>query len=369
MHVARNRRTYTAKSGQQRVYESVLVRRSYREGGKVKHQTVANLSGLPEPVVALIEAALKGHRLLAADQTVSISRSLPHGHLAAVHAMAVKPGLLGPPGRHRDLALALIISRVVNPTWKLSTLTWWSATTVGLDLGVAGASTDEIYAARDWPGSRQDAIEAKPARRHPDVEVNPSRMAWFDLSSSWVEGSRCPLAARGHSRDGKRGPAQLEYGLPTDPAGRPVAIRVFPGNTGDPAAFTQIVQVVCDTFALERMVMVGDRGMITSARIEALRELDEPLGWITALRRSPSSPLTTAHCSCHWTPRTWPRSPTRTTPVNAWSPAATRTWRSSAPAHAPSCSRPPKRCSPRCWPGCAQAGSRQPTRSGSRSAK
>ena len=293
MHVARNRRTYVAKSGEQRVYESVLVRRTYRDGGKVRHETLANLSALPAEAVAAIEATLKGERLVPAGQAVTITGSLPHGHVAAVHAMAAKlglPALLGPAGRQRDLALALVISRVVKPGSKLSTLTWWGDTTLGADLGVAGASTDDIYAAMDWLEHRQDAIEARLAARHLAPEANPARMALFDLSSSWVEGSHCPLAARGYSRDGKKGKLQVEYGLLTDPAGRPVAVRVFPGNTGDPAAFTQIADVVRDKFRLAQMVMVGDRGMITSARIAALNQLEDgtprpdPYGWITALR-------------------------------------------------------------------------------------
>jgi hypothetical protein len=173
---------------------------------------------------------------------------------------------------------------VVKPTSKLSTLTWWADTTLGADLGVADASTDEIYAAMDWLVDRQDAIEQKLARRHLAREVNPSRMALFDLSSSWVEGRCCPLAARGYSRDGKKGKAQIEYGLLTDAEGRPVAVRVFAGNTGDPTAFVDIVEVVRNKFGLRQMVMVGDRGMITSARIDALREARDPLGWLTALR-------------------------------------------------------------------------------------
>ena len=145
------------------------------------------------------------------------------------------PALLGPASRRRDLALALIISRVTQPGSKLSTLTWWNDVTLGADLGVAGASTDDIYAAMDWLEHRQDAIEAELARRHLTSAANPSKMALFDLSSSWLEGSHCPLAARGYSRDGKKGKLQIEYGLLTDPAGRPVAVRVFPANTGDPA--------------------------------------------------------------------------------------------------------------------------------------
>ena len=154
--------SYVAKSGEERVYESVLLRRTYREGGKVKHETLANLSKLPAEAVTALEATLKGQTLVAAGSEFSIARSLPHGHVAAVAAMARQlglPALLGPACRARDIALALIISRVVRPKSKLSTLAWWPDTTLGVDLGVAGASTDEIYAAMDWLADRQDAIE------------------------------------------------------------------------------------------------------------------------------------------------------------------------------------------------------------------
>ena len=294
VHVVRVSKTgYVDKQGRRKDYSSAYLRRTYRDGGKVKNETVANLSALPGHVIDLIDAGLEGQQLVPAARAVTITGSLPHGHAAAVHAMAAKlgiPALLGPAGRQRDLALALIISRVLAPASKLSTLTWWADTTLGADLGVAGASTDDIYAAMDWLEHRQDAIEAKLAARHLAPQANPARMALFDLSSSWLEGRCCPLAARGYSRDGKKGKLQIEYGLLTDPSGRPVAVRVFPGNTGDPGAFTEIVKVVRDKFGLAQMVMVGDRGMITSARIDALNQREDgtrqpdTYGWITALR-------------------------------------------------------------------------------------
>ena len=294
VHVVRVSKTgYVDKQGRRRDYSSAYLRRTYRDGGKVKNETVANLSALPGHVIDLIDAGLKGQQLVPAGEAVTITRSLPHGHAAAVHAMAAKlglPALLGPAGPHRDLAMALIISRVVRPGSKLSTLTWWADATLGADLGVDGASTDDIYAAMDWLAGQQDSIEAGLAARHLSPQANPSRQALFDLSSSWMEGRRCPLAARGYSRDGKKGKLQIEYGLLTDPEGRPVAVRVFPGNTGDPAAFTQIVTVVREKFRLAEMVMVGDRGMITSARIAALNQREDgtarpdPYRWITALR-------------------------------------------------------------------------------------
>jgi hypothetical protein len=294
VHVVRVTKSgYVDKQGHRKDYSSAYLRRTYRDGGKVKNETVANLSALPDHVIDLIDAGLKGQQLVPAGQAVTITGSLPHGHVAAVHAMAARlglPALLGPPGPQRDLALALVISRVVRPASKLATLAWWSDVTLGADLGVAGASTDDIYAAMDWLEHQQDAIEAGLAARHLAPQATPPRMALFDLSSSRLEGRCCPLAERGYSRDGKKGTLQIEYGLLTDSEGRPVAVRVFPGSTGDPAAFTETVTVVRERFGLEKMVMVGDRGMITSARIKALNRLEDgtlrpdPYGWITALR-------------------------------------------------------------------------------------
>ncbi|HZE14485.1 MAG TPA: IS1634 family transposase [Mycobacterium sp.] len=290
MHVARTPSQYVDKAGNVRRYESVLVRRTYRDGKKVRHETLANLSKLPAEAIAAIEATLKGQPLVPADAVCTITRSLPHGHVAAVAAMARTlglPALLGPPCRSRDLTLALIISRVIDPASKLSTLSRWPDSTLGVDLDVAGASTDEVYAAMDWLAGRQDAIEKKLATKHLGQAANPTRMALFDLTSSWITGRCCELAARGYSRDRKKGLPQINYGVLTDPAGRPVAVRVFPGDTADPTAFTDIIEVVRTQFGLTRLVLVGDRGMITTARIAALRELNDTgagFGWITALR-------------------------------------------------------------------------------------
>src|SRR5882724_5220065 len=247
VHVVRVKKSHVDKQGQRRDYESVYLRRTYRDGDKVRNETVANLTMLPASSITAIEATLKGQTLIPAGTEFSITRSLRHGHVAAVTAMAHRlgfPALLGPACQSRDLMLALVISRVIRPASKLSTRAAWPDTTLGTDLGVVDASTDEIYAAMDWLLDRQEAIEAALARRHLAPGVNPSRMALFDLSSSWMEGRCCPLAGRGHSRDGKKGKAQVEYGLLTDPAGRPVAVRVFEGSTGDPTAFTEAVEVV-----------------------------------------------------------------------------------------------------------------------------
>jgi hypothetical protein len=293
VHVVRVKKAHVDKQGQRRDYESVYLRRTFRDGAKVRNETVANLSMLPAAAISALEATLKGQALIPAGSEFTKTRSLPHGHVAAVSAMAHRlgfPALLGPPCRSRDVVFALIVSRVIRPASKLSTLSRWPDTTLGVDLGVAGASTDEIYAAMDWLAGRQDAIERKLAAKHLSPQANPHRMALFDLTSSWVTGRCCELAAHGYSRDGKKGCEQIEYGVLTDPDGRPVAVRVVKGDTADPVAFTEIVAELPATFGLTDLVLVGDRGMITSARIGMLRELNDDadtptdFGWITALR-------------------------------------------------------------------------------------
>ena len=200
----------------------------------------------------------------------------------------------------RDVVFALILSRVIRPASKLSTLAAWPDTTLGVDLDVAGASTDEIYAAMDWLASRQDAIEKKLAAKHLGPQANPQRLALFDLTSSWVTGRCCQLAAHGYSRDGKKGCEQIEYGVLADPEGRPVAVRVVSGDTADPVAFSEIVGEIPATFGIEDLVLVGDRGMITTARIGMLRGLNDDadtatdFGWITALRAPAIAKLATA---------------------------------------------------------------------------
>jgi hypothetical protein len=284
MHVARIPSRYVSKSGEERRYESVLLRRTFRQDGKVRHETLANLSRLPAGVIALVDAALKGAALVDAEAAFEVERSVPHGDVAAAHVMASRLGLaalLGPACPERDIAYALILSRAVRPRPKLSTARWWAGrdTTLGTDLGVADASTDGIYAAMDWLTSQQREIEKKLAARH----LAPGGIAMFDLSSSWVEGSKCELAAFGYSRDGRRGRRQVEYGLLTDRAGRPVAVEVFAGNTADPESFKTAITRVRGDFGIDRLIMVGDRGMITGTRIADLRKL-EGMSWITALK-------------------------------------------------------------------------------------
>ncbi len=285
MHVDQAGRHYTTAGGERRSYPTYLLRRSYRdEQGRPRKETLANLTGLPPESIEALRATLKGRTLVDADAAFEVQRSVPHGDVAAAHVMASKLGLaelLGPACAERDLAYALVVSRAVRPKPKLATARWWAGgdTTLGADLGVAGASTDEIYAAMDWLVTRQREIENKLAARH----LAPGGIAMFDLSSSWVEGSKCELAAFGHSRDGKRGRKQIEYGLLTDGQGRPVAVEVFAGNTSDPESFKTAITRVRADFGIEQLIMVGDRGMITGTRIDDLRKL-AGMDWVTALK-------------------------------------------------------------------------------------
>jgi hypothetical protein len=294
MHVDQAGRHYTTVEGERRSYPTYLLRRSYRdEQGRPRKETLANLTGLPPEAIEALRATLKGRTLVDAEAEFEVERSVPHGDVAAAHVMASRlglAGLLGPACRERDIAYALVLSRAVRPKPKLSTARWWAGgdTTLGADLGVADASTDEIYAAMDWLTSRQREIEKKLAARH----LAEGGIAMFDLSSSWVEGSCCELAAFGHSRDGKRGRRQVEYGLLTDPAGRPVAVEVFPGNTSDPDSFKTAITRVRGDFGIERLIMVGDRGMITGTRTGDLRKLPG-IDWVTALKAPAIAKLAT----------------------------------------------------------------------------
>ncbi|GAB3264109.1 IS1634 family transposase [Arthrobacter pigmenti] len=284
VHVARTKSRRVNKAGETVEYESVLLRRSYRDGAKVRHETLANLAALPEHAVEDLRASLAGKSLVEATDGLEVTRSLPAGHVAAVQQMARGLGfeaMLGPACRERDIAMGLITARVCAPASKLASLRWFEDTTLGTDLGPV--STDEAYAAMDWLAGRQEKIEKKLAARYLGAGANPEKLALFDLSSSWTTGRHNPLAARGYSRDRKKGFEQIEYGMLASRAGVPVAVRVFDGNTADPAAFTAIAGEIKDLAGVDEMIMVGDRGMITSARIRALRKA-RSLGWVTCLR-------------------------------------------------------------------------------------
>jgi len=285
MHVDDASRQYTGKNGEQHVTRCFLLRRSYRdENGKPQKETLANISDLPDNAISGLRLLLRGATLVDVESSFNVERSVPHGDVAAAHIMAGKLGLrslLGPACRERDIAYALVLSRTVRPKSKLSTVRWWSQgdTTLAADLGISAVSTDDVYAAMDWLLKQQGKIERKLARRH----LREGGMAMYDLSSSWVDGEMCDLAAFGYSRDGKRGRKQIEYGLMTDPEGRPVGIDVFPGNTSDPESFKTAISRARSDFGLKDIVFVGDRGMITKTRIAELREL-EGAGWVTALK-------------------------------------------------------------------------------------
>jgi hypothetical protein len=278
VHVATTRRVYKGKT-----YESHLLRRSYRAGGKVLHETVGNLSHLPPETIDLIRRSLRGERLVAAEQRMEILRSLPHGHVAAVLATVRAQGLdklLDPKAcRERNFALAMIAARVLDPRSKLATVRSLAQSTLGDELRVREADEDDLYEAMDWLLARQERIEKGLARRH----VSEGSLILYDLTSTYFEGHCCPLARLGYSRDGKRGLAQIVFGLLTDAQGCPIAVEVFAGNTGDPSTVARQVQKLRQRFGLESVVLVGDRGMLTEARI---RENLSPAGlsWITALR-------------------------------------------------------------------------------------
>lgn len=285
VHVATNTTKRVNKAGVEKTYRSVLLRQSFREAGKVKHRTLANLASLPDHAVETLRSCLKGQQFVDPTQAWVITRSLPHGHIQAVESVATGIGfqrLLGKPSRHRDIIMALLVARICAPSSKLATLSWLADTSLSDRLG--NITTDEVYAAMDWLGDQQLMIEQKLARDHLNNAANPVKMALFDLSSSWVTGTKNPLAAYGYSRDNKRGHQQIEYGMLATPDGLPLAVRVVPGNTADPTAFIGIAEEIQELAGVDDLVMVGDRGMITSARITALKDAETSLGWVSALK-------------------------------------------------------------------------------------
>ena len=266
---------------------AILLRESYRDGDKVKTRTLANLSRWPEAKIEALRLVLKGAPLAAAPDRLAIERSLPHGHVAAVLGTALRLGLdrLLPrrPDRLAKLALGLVVARVIEPATKLATARQLSEATaahsLGAVLGLGTVDEDELYRALDLLGGAQPKIEAALARRH----LQDGCLVLYDLTSSYLEGRCCELARFGYSRDGKRDKLQIVFGLLCAADGCPVAVEVFEGNTGDPSTLASQVDKLKRRFGLERVVLVGDRGMITSARIEADLK-PAGLDWITALR-------------------------------------------------------------------------------------
>ena len=262
---------------------AILLREGYREGGKVRTRTLANLSKLPPEAVAALRQVLKGEKLIKADNAFEAISSRHHGHVQAVLDAMRRLGfaqlIASRPSPQRNLVVAMVAARILEPASKLGTTRWWNLTTLPALLGVSDADEEDLYKAMDWLLERQPFIEKKLAARH----LHHDGMALYDLSSSYFEGRCCPLAALGHNRDGKKGKLQVNYGLLTDPRGIPVAVSVFKGNAGDPTTLLPQVDKVRKDFGIERFVLVGDRGMIAQKQIDALRKLDG-IDWVAALR-------------------------------------------------------------------------------------
>ncbi len=262
---------------------AVLLREGWREGGKVCKRTLANLTAWPARKVELLRRLLRDEPLLAPEEAFVIERSLPHGHVEAVLAMIRHLGLdtlIGAKhSRERDRVLAMLVERLIDPCSKLATTRAWHSTTLAETLGVEEADEEDLYAAMDWLLQRQGRIERKLAARH----LGNGAQVLYDVSSSYYEGRTCPLARFGHSRDDTRGLPIIVYGVLTDAAGRPVAVQVYPGNTADPSTVPDQLETLKGHFDLQRVVLVGDRGMLTQTQIDTLREYPG-IGWISALR-------------------------------------------------------------------------------------
>jgi Transposase DDE domain len=264
------------------VYTSYLLRRSYREGGKVKHENLGNLSHLPLEVIDAIRAMLQGRRLVDLDAGFEVERSLPHGHVAAVlgvlRSLDLERLLSRERCRERDLCVAMICQLVIGSGSKLSMTRRFSQTTLGDELALGEVAEPELLSAMDWLLDRQDRIEKTLARRH----LAERSFVLYDLSSSYVEGRCCELAALGHSRDGKPGKLQVNWGLVCSPEGRPVAVKVHPGNTADPTTVPDVLDTIRETYGIDRVILVGDRAMITDAHAAAIKELGA--GFVSALK-------------------------------------------------------------------------------------
>lgn len=262
---------------------AVLLRESFRQGNKVRKRTLANLSSLSPAQVDAIRRALRGEKLVPISELFETTRSCHHGHVQAVQLAMRKLGfeslLASRRCRERDLVTAMVTAQILEPDSKLAMTRWWHTTTLPESLGVADADENELYAAMDWLAEHQEHIQKKLAARH----LTRGGLVLYDLSSSYFEGKTCPLAKLGHNRDGKKGKLQVNYGLITDARGCPVAVSVFDGNTGDPKTLLPQVAKVQETFGIERMVLVGDRGMISQKQIDELKVCNG-VDWITALK-------------------------------------------------------------------------------------
>ena len=283
VHVATTRRKYKGK-----VYETHLLRRTYREEGKVKHETLGNISHLPFEIIEIVRRALKGEIFSGVQEDFEIVRSLPHGHVAAVLGMIRKLKLdtiISPVAcNQRDLVLAMIVSRILAPCSKLAAArglgTETLSTSLGEVLGIESVDVGELYRSMDWLVMRQAEVENELAATH----LSNGSLVLYDVTSVYVEGSKCPLAQMGYNRDGKKGKKQIVLGLLCSVEGCPVAVEVFEGNTADPKTLTSQITKIRTRFGLSRVVIVGDRGMITEARLRDDLRCEEGIEWITALR-------------------------------------------------------------------------------------
>ena len=262
---------------------TILLRESYREAGKVKKRTLANLSHVPIDQVEALRRALKGEQLVPVDTLLEVIGSKHHGHVQAVRLAMKRLGfeslIASKRSRQRDLVVAMVAARILQPDSKLATPRWWHTTTLPEDLGVADAGEDDLYAAMDWLLDRQARIEKKLAARH----LREGGLVLYDLTSSYLEGEYCPLAALGHNRDGKQGKLQVNYGLLADERGCPVSTTVFPGNTADSMTVVVQAQKAREQFGIDHLVLVGDRGMISQPQIDRFKEMGG-VDWISALR-------------------------------------------------------------------------------------
>jgi hypothetical protein len=278
MHVAKIERRHG-----DRVYTYWLVRRSVREGKRVRHETVANVSKLPAAAIEALRRALAGEALVAAGELFVTERSLPHGHVQAALAMAGRLGLARllerAPSRERSLVVAMIVQRLLAPGSKLACTRQLSQSTLAEELGLGDVDADDLYAALDWLGERQQAIERRLARRHLDEGAH----VLYDVSSSYFEGRTCPLLQLGYSRDGRRGSLQIIYGLLCEREGRPVAIEVFPGGLHDDKTLPAQIERLRARFGITTLVLVVDRGMATKANLATLGA-EQGIGWVTALK-------------------------------------------------------------------------------------
>ncbi len=262
---------------------AILLREGWREGKQVCKRTLANLTDWPAQKVEALRRVLKEEPLVSPDEAFAIERSLPHGHvellMEAIKRIGLDKVISAKRTRDRDLVLAMIIERLIYPCSKLATTRLWHSTTLAEQLEVSDADEDELYAAMDWLLARQSRIEKKLAKRH----LSEGCQVLYDVSSSYYEGRTCPLVRPGHSRDKKRGKPIVVYGVLTDARGRPLAVEVYPGNTGDPTTVPDQVDTLKQRFGLDRVILVGDRGMLTQTQIDELKR-HPGVGWISALR-------------------------------------------------------------------------------------